>query len=248
MRRHVENAHAKSAQSALPAVPVPVPLVVACAAPDAVSRTKTGERLQVLQAIIHKPVDEVACNRNQVGVESVDAPYDALKARTARRGRAMKIAKVDDAVAVERRRKIVIRYLDAIHVGSPHALVDSPRGDRGGENRERGKYAARDPRGNAYLHKPKQIAHHVKRKRRGDEQDGRGVYPAIEPDDERRQVGRKRIAADNREEGKLAKRDGEQRGRGECAAPRDLKRADYGDKRHDPHRDGKDLEYKLPHT
>ena len=80
MRRHVENAHAKSAQSARPAVPVPVPLMVACAAPDAVSSTKTGERLQVLQAIVHKPVDEVACNRNQVGVESVDAPYDALKA------------------------------------------------------------------------------------------------------------------------------------------------------------------------
>ena len=214
-----ENPNVQPEKSVVPCVPLPIPLVVADAPPDAVARTKMGKRLHVVSPLAYKSIDEVACNRDQVGVESVDALYDALEARTTRRCRAMKIAKVDDAVAVERLRKVVVLYFDAIHVGSPHALVDSPRGKSSGENRERGKYAASDPHGNAYLRKPKQIAHHVKRKRRGDEQNGRGVYPAVAPDDDGRKIRRKRIASDRRKEGELAESDCEQRGRGECAAP-----------------------------
>ena len=123
-----ENPNVQPEKSVVPAVPLPIPLVVADAPPDAVACTKMGKRFHVVSPLAYKSIDEVACNRDQVGVESVDALYDAFEARTTRRCGAVEIAQMNNAVAVKRLRKIVIRYLDAIHVGGPHALVDSPRG------------------------------------------------------------------------------------------------------------------------
>ena len=118
-----ENPNVQPEKSVVPAVPLPIPLVVADAPPDAVACTKMGKRFHVVSPLAYKSIDEVACNRDQVGVESVDALYDAFEARAARRCRAMKIAKVDDAIAVKRLRKIIVLYFDAIHVGSPHTLM-----------------------------------------------------------------------------------------------------------------------------
>ena len=123
-----ENPNVQSKKRVIPAAPLPIPLVVADAPPYAVARTKMGKRFHVVYPLAYKSIDEVACNRDQVGVESVDALYDAFEARTTRRCGAVEIAQMNNAVAVKRLRKIVIRYLDAIHVGGPHALVDSPRG------------------------------------------------------------------------------------------------------------------------
>ena len=170
-----ENPNVQPEKSVVPRVPLPIPLVVANAPPDAVARTKMGKRLHIAYPLAYKSINEVARNRDQVGVECIDALYDALEARTARRGRAMKITKVDNAVAVERPREVVVLYFDAIHVGSLHSLVYSPSGKRDGANGERGKCAARHKHRNAYLQKPKQIAHDVIRKRRRSEHHGGGV-------------------------------------------------------------------------
>ena len=160
----------------------------------------------------------------------------------------MKIAEVDDAIAVKRLRKVVVLYFDAIHVGSPHALVDSPRGKNGGDDDERGKYTARRPHGNAYLRKVEQIAQDVKRKRQHQKQHHRRIYPPIAQDYGRREIRRELVAANSRKESELAKREGKQCGRGKFAAAGELKRPYDGYERDDPRPDGNDLEYESPHT
>ena len=169
-----------------------------------------SKRLHVIYPLAYKSIDEIAGNRNQVGIEGIDALYYALEARTARRCGAMKIAEVDDAVAVKRLRKIVVLYFDAIHVGSPHALVYSPCGKSCGDNGERGKYAACRPHGNAYLRKTEQIAQDVIRKRQRQKQHHRRIYPAIAQDYGWRKIRRELVAANSREESKLAEREGKQ--------------------------------------
>ena len=167
-----ENPNVPPEKHVIPRVPLPITLVVADTPPYAVASAKVRKRFHVVSPLAYKPVYEVAGNRDQVGIKCVDALYNALEARTARRCGAMKIAEVDDAVAVKRLRKVIVLYFDAINVGSPHTLVYSPRGKSGGTNGERGKYAARRPHRNAYLRKSKQIAKDTKRKHRRCEHHG----------------------------------------------------------------------------
>src|SRR3546814_1689493 len=134
-----QHAQPKTAAFVQPGVDAVVVLVIAGDVIAAVPRTQLRQRRDMTAQPIDVAVDDVAGQRNQIGIESVDAPDDRIEIAALDRRSDMNVAELDDDEAGQRGGQPGDRQLD---INDPGEAARVPEADEA-EQRGEGDYRER---------------------------------------------------------------------------------------------------------
>ena len=102
-----QNAYAERLDFAHPGFIVPIVLMIALASPDAVFGAQIRKGRHISFSALNGSVNEVSGNQNQFGAQCIHTLHNGPAPRLREKRRGMKVGKLDELEAFERRRQIL---------------------------------------------------------------------------------------------------------------------------------------------